>query len=62
MAQSFAGGRSGMGYDVAFGGITRGFECWKPIIAAINSLFGGGLEVALSCDIRVAAEHASFGP
>ena len=45
-----------------FGGITRGFECWKPIIAAINGYcLAGGLEIAVSCDIRVAAEHATFG-
>jgi enoyl-CoA hydratase/carnithine racemase len=45
-----------------FGGITRNFECWKPMIAAINGYcLAGGLEMALSCDIRVAAEHAQFG-
>jgi enoyl-CoA hydratase/carnithine racemase len=45
-----------------FGGITRDFECWKPIIAAINGYcLAGGLEIAASCDIRVAAEHAQFG-
>ena len=45
-----------------FGGITRGFECWKPIIAAINGhCLAGGLEIALSCDMRIAAEHATFG-
>ena len=45
-----------------FGGITRDFECWKPIIAAINGYcLAGGLEVAICCDIRVAAEHAQFG-
>jgi len=45
-----------------FGGITRNFECYKPIIAAINGYcLAGGLEVSLCCDIRVAAEHAQFG-
>lgn len=33
-----------------------------PSIAAINGFcIAGGLEIALSCDIRVAAEHAQFG-
>jgi enoyl-CoA hydratase/carnithine racemase len=45
-----------------FGGITREFECFKPIIAAINGYcLAGGLEIALCADIRVAAEHAQFG-
>ena len=47
---------------VPFGGITRKFECWKPIVAAINGhCLAGGLELALCCDIRIAAEHAQFG-
>ncbi|QED27460.1 enoyl-CoA hydratase [Microvenator marinus] len=46
-------------YKSAFSAIA---ECSKPVICALNGhAFGGGLEIALSCDIRVLAEEAQVG-
>ena len=45
-----------------FGGLTDRTDIWKPTIAEVNGFaLGGGFEMALACDIIVAADHARLG-
>ena len=53
----FEGGR-----PVPFGGFTKRMPIYKPIIAAINGYcLAGGMELALTCDIRICTPEARFG-
>ena len=50
------------GRPVPFGGFTKRMPIYKPIIAAINGFcLAGGMELALTCDIRICTPEARFG-